>query len=316
MKKISLLIPSTLLCLSSVGASAPEAKIDNFWCEPLHLVQKDTNIQFMSVVPVGQKIYLTLSIINDLYPDGINFYSATLSKSGIYKVSYSNEYTRPSGNAIKCGYRSSTSGRIKSFSTDIGVSKGETIIVDTSPYDYVSKSKCANYANQTWDKTSRQMTFYNFNDKYMPNYYHKINFHDFYIINESPFPDNIDFKSANFTISNINGVFDKIASGKTVSLPLVLEKEGKTFYFALQDPLYVNQNTLEMSKTPMDGYVKTKHFYFPRNEKIYEETFECSIVLTDFDVDDNKFVSYFRYKSQLNILGDCRNSEFCIVRGD
>ena len=48
--------------------------------------------------------------------------------------------------------------------------------------------------------------------------------------------------------------------------------------------------------------------------KRYEEEYDCFIVVDSIGIDDAKVSHAFTIKSQKNIVGDCLNSEFCIVR--
>lgn len=316
MKNIRLLALSSLMCLSSVGATKLESKINNFSIAPLYFDDLTTDITIGATIVGNHYLSVQIFLINDLYPDSIEIYRGMITETGTYNVEYLNEYTRPGTNMIRLMYMNI--GTRESFSSvhKISVATGSVINLNSEEYQFESKSRSLSLKNGLWLETKEKLVFYNFVDQYISNYYQKIDLGDFYIVKEGGFPKTLKFGEAYFSITNRNGAFDGIARNQeNAIIPLTFMKNGDTYALSLKEKLYVHPLSLQMSTIPHQYYVETKHIYFPRNEKRYEGEYQCSIVLKEFSSDSNTFVTHFKYKSLLNVLGNCRNSEYCVING-
>ena len=76
--------------------------------------------------------------------------------------------------------------------------------------------------------------------------------------------------------------------------------------------MYVNQKTLEMSLDPGVDLVPTNYFYLPINRcsDLLDQVF--TIKFDSFGMNKNKFSWDMRYTNDRDLIGDCRNSEYCV----
>ena len=76
--------------------------------------------------------------------------------------------------------------------------------------------------------------------------------------------------------------------------------------------MYVNQKTLEMSLDPGVDLVPTNYFYLPINRcsDLLDQIF--TIKFDSFGMNKNKFSWDMRYTNDRDLIGDCRNSEYCV----
>lgn len=319
MKNVCLLIPCALLTICSVGATASaKTRINYFKCTPFFLNGDKTIMTFdvnaSEALPLNIEIY----IINPLYPDGTLLTKTKITSSKVLNYNYDNKYTYASENKVKVSY-SVGKEKKKSFSHAIEVSNGSFYTLNDSVFDYSTTSKNYFYSGDSanWTLNSERYTFYNFENTYVPNYYHKINISDFYLKANSTFQNKISYGNALFAITNREHAFDGFNHDETFAyIPLCLTKKGDDYVLSFDRDLYVDPFTLQMSPVQEDGFVKTDYLYFPRDKKRFENEYQCMITINNLGIDKATFVSYFKYKSLLNIFGDCRNSEFCIVNYD
>lgn len=313
---IKLLFLSSSLCFVSLGA-APRVSngIDYFKCMPFYVDGTKTRMEMMVKAKTTLPVVVNVSIINDLYPSGKTLFEKTFTSTVLNRYDYENNFTRPSGNQIKIT-QIVNGGTPKEFTHLIAVAKAKTYTLNDSVTRIPSVSQFYSlYSTGQWVNNSEELVFYNFQDKYIPDFYHKIDFSNFYVDVSSPFStteiivEDIIFRLTKSEIRS-NGVAIK---KEVMSFSLVLEEKDSHYYLKPKKQLYVNPKTQQMSDKPRSGYVKTNHYYFPRNEKQNENLYDCTISFIAFGIDRSSFVSHFKYKSLLNTFGDCHNSEYCVV---
>lgn len=311
---LKLLLLSTLTAMSGVGAGTDtNSGVYSLKCTPFYRAGINSKISFNVRASKMNKVIVTVDIVNDLYKDGITIYNKTYTAAGSANISYNNSYTRSSGNILRI--KQGTSKRNKTIECEINVAKSSTIVIGDSIYNFESNSYYYSYSNSGWSKNKEKISFYNFEDCYMPAYYHQIDFSNFYIkLNETLNTSNISCENAVFGITNKNGIFNSFEHDSELAyFPLTFERKDSSFFLKLKNVLYVNPLTQEMSATQKTNFVKTRLIYLPKNEKRYEDEYNCYISLEGFGIDRADFLTNFKYKSLLNTFGDCRNSEYCIV---
>lgn len=313
LNKITLILSSFLLVASSVGAVSASCKVEYIKTGPLHLDNTTTTMEISCINTTKKGAVVNIYIVNDLYKDGKLLTSLAYKKTGVKTYTYDNIYTRTT-NSIKVTWGSEGNPNANSSSFSIAVTTSDVFVINDSILDFRSNGRIIEYSPENGKKTYReQIIFHNFNERYVPNFYHKIDFSDFKIESPSYFKSPLEYKNINFLISNKNNEFSNFGKSNTISIPLILENRSTGYFLALKNLLFVNPLTLEMSPTSKNGYVETRHFYFPKNGKRYEDSYECQIRFNGLGIDHHTFISNFHYKSLLNTFGDCRNSEYCIV---
>lgn len=260
-------------------------------------------------------IPLTVSvfIVNDLYPDGVKIYQETFNASIETSFSYDNRYTRSKNNSVLI--KEATSSKEKTEMHEVTTYTSSIKRISGSEFSYESNANLYLYTSKDgWSVTKEKLNFINFDDTYIPDYYHKVDLSDFKISFNNAISEDIIFESGLFIINNYNGAFNKYTNEPELQLPLVLVKETTNrYYLRFENLLYVDKYSLELCSAETEDTVKTYQFYFPRDKKQDEEGYNIRIVLNGMGVDYSKFLVDFKYKSIDNIFGDCHNSKYCIV---
>ena len=80
----------------------------------------------------------------------------------------------------------------------------------------------------------------------------------------------------------------------------------------LDQKLYVNPYTLIMSSTPLDGFVETRYFYFPK--AYYDDCHitDFRLVITGLTINLYDLKYSFSYETDKPLLGNCSIAQYCI----
>ena len=117
------------------------------------------------------------------------------------------------------------------------------------------------------------------------------------------------------------GLFDGLTSQEisqnNVVFNLNLVNDGTNHYsLKLQDTLYVHPYTYKMSRTPINGYVVTKHFYLPKNGFVNQDKINFTLQGTNIGTMRLSFHYDFSIVSNRSRIGDCVTSQYCIQSED
>ena len=310
-----LLIFSVLTSATSIGAKpiAALASLNSFYIEPLHLDGSDSGITFDVTANSANPIEISIKITNDYYPDGLELFRKSYKKNVTETYVYDNSYTRLS-NIISISFTTKSFSNV-TYDNEVQLSESSAIRLNNEDYNYESKSKTIYFSKKGGIKNlPEKLRFVNFSDIYVADYYHKLDLSDFYIIDNSEFTHDVSCGDILLEIKNLNGAFKNLNPVKdSLQIPLKLAKKGSRYFLTPNVLLYVNPTTLDMSSAKKEGYVPTNCIYFPRNGKRFENEYSCRIGIMDFGLDRNQIVTSFKYKSLHNIIGDCRNSEYCVI---
>lgn len=285
--------------------------------EPLSTRNTDTYMNYYfstsgaSAISFNLKIY----IVNDLYPNGylISEQSGRLSsKTKIIK--YDNSATR-SSNSIKIVYTIGSQSEVITSHTVMTITR-ETKQISNNQV-MTSPVKALTYIGDVWNEVNVSYTFSDYSECLMPTYYHELDLSSLnFNCSNTNFATNI-CNDINLLITNREGVFDGFDHDElNATIPLSLISDSKGNHLAFKEVMYVEPNTLLMSKTQKQGYVETKHLYFPRNEMKYQGDYEFSIIFKNFGINKSSLSSKHKIKALINTLGDCYNSEYCILNND
>lgn len=312
--RLLLLGSSILLCFSSTGAVSRATEITLVKIEPLSLFNEETKIQLGIRASRTDVLSYTVSIYNDLYPDGEALFKGTANTTATKTFVYDNKLTS-SSNEIGITWFTSTNKKKTTIKTNMDVFNPRTVRITDSQFEFTSECKYSSYLPTSgWKQANEKLVFENFGGQYVPDFYHRIDLSNFKVNCTQGFNTALAMNEAYLFITNINGVFDDLEqSGKNAMIPLGIEKIGFSYSLCFLNDMYVDQLSLRMSSSPKPGYVKTKYLYLPRNEKRNENEYEFNIKINDFGMERNNYIGSFRYKSLLNTLGDCHNSKYCVV---
>lgn len=303
-----MIIPLILTIFASKTTKATTLPFESFLISPFYSNKEST------IVVNTKSSYLKffLFIQNDKNMN-VCILQDEITSSGKYTYKYDNSYTRTKN---KVYVRYSTDGSTYSDSPSI-----DRNIVRSS-YEYITNNQNM-YADQTLGiitgdgiTIDRHITysFAGFEGLYIPNYYHKIDLSNFAIgLANSYHP--FFTCTPTLTIKNYDNAFKDITgAGETVTFNLKLVEGDHRYTFELADLVYVHTETLKMSSTKKSGYVQTKHIYLPRNEMRNQDKFESYFLFQDFGIDRDMVIHQFEIRALTNIVGDCRNSKYCVIR--
>ena len=112
------------------------------------------------------------------------------------------------------------------------------------------------------------------------------------------------YTNKNFTHLNGKAVFD-----------LEIYKIGKNLYFKHKNRLFVNRSNLESSSYYIPGYVESENLFFPVNSKEKFLGSNIELVVNDFGYNKFNLVFDLKYDKAQNLIGNCINSDYCVVEG-
>ena len=287
------------------GGSTTLVPFSCIYFSPIHL-NKDSDV-FVSTPQKQGTIKILLT--NDVY-DSKEILSIPITSPGLHR------YTLPS-----TYFRSTNKIKVRTALKNTWLASSEVTMNVTRPrIKYLSENEefvpAAKFkileSDLSWSEETATYSFKNFEGIYVPSFYHKIDLSDFEI-GVSNIAKYTFTCTPTLVIKNINGVFDDITGANTSAEFKLKSKETTSgFTFELADTLYVDKETLLLSSTEKEGYVKTKHIYLPRNEMRIQDQYDAYFVFEGFGI--NLDLLYYRVELMAlkNTFGDCRNSEYCI----
>ena len=297
---------SPILALKPVVPTKPTSNY-NVYIEPLSTTRKSSRVLISLPALADLKITTNVYIVNDLYPDGILIASGTASNRKTSKVvTYDNRYTR-GNNKIRIE-TVSASGKT-SVIHDAPTLKTGSFTITSSNKTVIEPCECLAYETGLFSLKKYSYTFTNFDSAYSPDYYHFYSPKSCKVTTNSPF----SFSNAEIDLylTNREGVFDDMPiEDEYMVLPLSIGTKGT---LQLKEKYYVDPLTLKMSSESKPNYVETSYLYLPKNEMRYQGEYEGIIRFSDFGSAHSKVIYQFTFNALSNIMGDCVNSEFCVL---
>lgn len=100
-------------------------------------------------------------------------------------------------------------------------------------------------------------------------------------------------------------------------IPLILnyDNTSKEVTFSFKNPLYVNPNSLDMSLEEKSGYVQTDKYYVSNNKFKVMQKSKIYILLNSLGRNDINVTIPLSFDNGANLLGECANSDYCVVGG-
>lgn len=287
----------------------PRSKLNEIYIAPL-ATKKTTKILLDFTASVTSKAEFAISIFNDNYQKGKEIFSKTFYRSGKEVIEYDNAYTR-GGDTIKIKYKTYLDGEnICSHSTSLLSVKKVEIDSNNRINDSLG---CQSYTPEKGWRLARSIyTFKGFEELYIPNFYHKIDFNDFEI-SMSQNNSLIFDTELSLIIKDYSSTYIKPDDYGYISIPMTTLRRNSSHFLEPKIDLYVNKETLEMSFEPHENYVKTKHFYLPRNGFRNQSNYNFQLSFIDFGNCRSRFTFNFKFNALTNTIGDCINSEYCII---
>ena len=126
------------------------------------------------------------------------------------------------------------------------------------------------------------------------------------------------YSGASLTYYDFDNVFPYIEHDNQhrISVPLSISMNNKTASFSYRDVMWVHPKTLQMSLTEKEGFVRTRHFYMPVNKKSYLLEEKMQITVWEAGGSKNDIHYELSYLASRDLIGDCNNSDYCVVEVD
>lgn len=124
----------------------------------------------------------------------------------------------------------------------------------------------------------------------------------------------LNYEHCFVTLTTNTHMFPEIGGGGTglIEFPcnLIQNSTEVTLDFSCN---YVNPKTLYMSNYPKDGYVPSKNIYIPYEYFSELESIHMNVTLLSVGVHRTTFRFESVYYPTNNLIGECHNSDYCIV---
>ena len=162
--------------------------------------------------------------------------------------------------------------------------------------------------------TSEQFDFTNTIDYISVKNSNKINFSEIKFL----YSDDLEFKAEKVEYhikdyKNIYSSFKKIDNEVVIGMNYT-EKDNEISFF-VDDNLYVNENSLEMSRTKLPEYRRTSDFYIPLGkEELFVEN-ESYLLIKKAGYSENNIYIPLTFFYNTKYLGECYQSDYCISGG-
>lgn len=312
---MNLILPIVVLALAMPSSKGPTPLENDFkYIEvpPLcYIPTVKTNIHVKGNFAIKKARYCSVSVFSVIYPSGKEIYREN-STSGIYDFNfeYSNVYTLD-GMFLRF-YESFSKRTIDIYPK---FSCGPVFNINNEKeYFYnnitiYSKDNGISYVDEKYN-------FKNFESIYIPDYYHKLDLSNLSIKIGNDEIDTFRYTNAMFYIYDPNNLFEEFSQYKTgdyVTIPLdFLKNEDNSYSLITKNSIYVNPSTLSMSLAYKSGYVKTRHIYFPINQRRQEESFRFGLTISDLGCNLASVSYSFTVKTYKNLIGDCSTSKYCV----
>ena len=161
---------------------------------------------------------------------------------------------------------------------------------------------------------SEKYKFDHFLDYFNVDNYYRLDLEDVYITYSSPKTCPPGLAHLHFVdYLSLFPYLDSDDPVPTFDIPLTTKSVAGHIYFTFPSIMYVKPQSLEMSLVARPGFVQTKYFYLPVNhcKDLLDQTF--TLVVDEFGHNKNSFSWDIRYINNRNLIGDCSNSDYCVV---
>ncbi len=203
---------------------------------------------------------------------------------------------------------------LQSFSFNIYPSQPERINPKNYINDYYSVSDIIVDPDNFRTSTSEKYKFDSLLDYFNVDNYYRLRLDDMYITYES-------IKECPTGLAHLHFVdylkmfpyLDNENDVPEFDIPLTAVQSNNQVSFSFPSKMYVKPESLEMSLIARPGFVETKYFYLPVNHcrDLLDQTF--TLVADSFGHNKNSFSWDIRYINNRGLLGDCSNSDYCVV---
>ena len=299
-------------------------KIDYVLIEPVKHLSPDMRmiIKVSFSKNLTEAATIKISTQNDKYISFLQLTElSTNDKQATFIYSYDLKYSKPS--YMKNIFRFNLHSEYGDDKVDIDMGEYDTTpqIVESETYTYESPKNIAVYQNGRLNYASEKIQAKKcYEDVYLTSF-KPFDLNGFELYHTAPFGYEMLDVNPNLAIYSDEVIFPNLGKsvlgGKYRILPLTYSKAAFTgkITFSFKDQLYVNPTSLDMSSTPMEGYVKTNQLYFPISLKEGKKiTF--SYTISNFGANSYMFAYDKNVYVSKKSLGNCGDSSVCITTSE
>ena len=268
--------------------------------------------------------------INSLYKISVTLYD--LSDNKLYERTYTandmggvslpvnfdlvlpfKDYLTPNGLKVELVYKNSKNVLETQMVTVYPYSKKSINVTAYKKEDYVDKG---NYIQILEMKmfSDETYSFKDLNEYIALGENSKLELNSICFTYDSPF--NFACSEVYLKIKDYQNVFPNLQDeNKDVILRMKYTQNNKIISLSLNEDLYVNQDTLEMSRVKLPNTVKTNDIFVSlgKEELLYDD--DISINIKNAGVSYTDFYMPFSYYLNKKYVGQCYESDYCITGG-
>lgn len=112
---------------------------------------------------------------------------------------------------------------------------------------------------------------------------------------------------------NLYRLFPESVPSGFRKLPVqIVARDLNNYDIRLAENLYVDPDTLLMSPKMREGFIATSKFYFPKDYYDTEHDVRFKLLIDGCGYNEIDIIYDFYYYSHLKLIGDCRDSQYCI----
>ena len=207
-------------------------------------------------------------------------------------------------------------------------SKGDKKTSAAVLYPYIKKTiNVKNYRHERYEYNNVLLKFDN-HKFYTDEYIDFTNLNEYLALKEGNILDlsNISFKydknigfecgTATLHIKDYKNVFSEIdKTNNEIVFDMKANTKEDEIFLTLDEELYVNEKTLEISKIFKKGCVATDSIYIPVGKELLFEEDEIYITIDDAGYSQTDIVMPFNYFFSNREIGQCYESDYCISGG-
>lgn len=314
-KKILAILFSTPLL---VGAGVSEKRGLLVLGSPLTKVTGEKNVSItIDVVPIKADTYTIVSRVYNNFTNTLLFSNTFSEHVGLQGTSYTINYPiryKLTGNGLRFEYEISyhtisftCSGVLYPFNkqvvnvfqyrNDIYQIHNRYLMLQTKAVMDVESYDFRNLNEYLSKKTNNSIDFSSVKFSYL---------HDF----------DFTYTSAVYRIKDYKGVYPYLRkTNDEAEITLSCIKDKHNISFVIEDDLYVNPETLEMSSYPLPNFVSTNELFIPIGKQELLQENDSYILIEEAGYSALDLMIPFSYYFNKKMVGLCYESDYCIEGG-
>ena len=177
--------------------------------------------------------------------------------------------------------------------------------------NYITEGHCLKFSNYVF-KTAEEFNFQDTNEFIAASSDNSLDFSNITFL----YSDNFLCDQVTYRIKDYENIYPHLnKENDEIILNMSFAQNGSEISFALNEKMYVNTTTLDMSSTPIDGYVETNKLFIPVGKESLFESNETYLYLDGAGYCAEDFYIPFTFYYSKKLIGECYKSDYCIEGG-